>query len=67
MCSKIRYPGGGGINGTTTKNKFDAKKTQIAPVYARNGGFQPEASAVFGRECMYKSPAEISAFTRAKG
>ena len=50
-----------------TKNTFDAKKSQTAAVYARNGGFQPNANTAFGRRWMYKSPAEISALIKEMG
>jgi hypothetical protein len=46
---------------------LDAKKKQIATVYARNGGFQPNATSDLGREWMYKSPAEINVLISEKG
>ena len=67
MRSKTWYPGAGGINGTTTRNTFDAKKTQTAAVYARNGGFQPNATTDSGLECMYRSPPEISVLINERG
>ena len=46
---------------------FDAKKNQIAAVYARNGGFQPNATFDLGHQWMYKSPAEIKVLINEKG
>jgi len=46
---------------------FDAKKKQTAAVYARNGGFQPNANATFGRKWMYRSPAEMSVSITERG
>ena len=51
----------------TTKNTFDAKKNQIAAVYAWNGGVQPNTDTAFGREWIYKSPAEINTLIRERG
>lgn len=55
------------MNGTTTKNTFDVKKTQIAHVYARNGGFQPNPDTASGREWMYRRPAEINILIKERG
>jgi len=50
-----------------TKNTFDAKKSQTAAVYARNGGFQPNANTALGRKWMYRSPAEMSVLIKETG
>ena len=67
MCSYTWYPGAGGIHGTTTKNMLDAKKNQIAAVYARNGGLQPKAASDLGRQWMYKSPTETNRLINERG
>ena len=55
------------MNGTTTKNTFDAKKNQTAAVYARSGGFQPDARTPSGRKRMYNSPAETNMLINERG
>jgi hypothetical protein len=46
---------------------FDAKKNQIATVYARNGGFQPKVASDLGRQWMYKSPTETNRLINERG
>ena len=48
------------------KNTFDAKKSQTAAVYARNGGFQPGPDT-FGRKWRYRSPAATNVLIKEKG
>jgi len=55
------------MNGTVIKNTFDAKKSQTAAVYARNGGFHPSANIAFGRKWMYRSPAEMNVLIKERG
>ena len=57
----------GEINGTTAKNIFDAKENQIAVLYARIGGFQPNAAAASGRKCMCRSPTDIYVLINERG